>query len=543
MRKRSFKRVISVMLAATMLFAMAGCGKNTGGEKEGENEGNNSQKTVSFPLEEEVSFDIMYVEGTIDKTPLEESDWWQELYKATNVKINFVAVEKENLNALFSAGLEGDAWFGQMTSDTDTIIMASNELIVPLEEYIKNTDLMPNFNERVLAERPEVMAVVSSPDGHIYSLPNYAVNIGGYLESPIWINKAWLDKLGMDIPKTIEDLEKVLIAFRDNDMNGNGIADDEIPYMMNESHNFNHMEAMLGLWGIATKDGKLDSYVYVKDGEVLFAPTADAYKEAIKTLNRWWEEDLIWSEAFTTTGESYGAKLSAEVPLVGMMTGKTPPTTNEKDYIRMAPVSVKGYEASWYIHPGYLGVKNAFTVTRSCENVEILMHWVDLLYTFENSVNSIYGAEKDGRYKIIDDKIEFVTLDGETKEQLKKESPALSDIVGNIPAALNTDDYENRILLSGTDAFYMESYELYEEYITDEVWPRPYIAEEDANRAAELRTDLFNTVSLKRAEWVTGVSDIDEEWDSFKKDMEKMGIKEYIEIYQRAYDTYKAALK
>ena len=29
----------------------------------------------------------------------------------------------------------------------------------------------------------------------------------------MFINKVWLDKLGLEVPKTIDDLEKVLTAF------------------------------------------------------------------------------------------------------------------------------------------------------------------------------------------------------------------------------------------------------------------------------------------------------------------------------------------
>ena len=79
---------------------------------------------------------------------------------------------------------------------------------------------------------------------------------------------------------------------------------------------------------------------------------------------------------------------------------------------------------------------------------------------------------------------------------------------------------------------------MYEEYLTDEPWPRPYFSGESSTRLAELRTDIFTTLNLKRAEWVTGVSDIDAEYDAFVEDMKKMGIEEFIAIMQDAYDAY-----
>ena len=51
-----------------------------------------------------------------------------------------------------------------------------------------------------------------------------------YLEQNFMINQGWLDNLGLDTPSTIDELKKVLIAFRDNDANGNGDPNDELPF-------------------------------------------------------------------------------------------------------------------------------------------------------------------------------------------------------------------------------------------------------------------------------------------------------------------------
>ena len=86
-------------------------------------------------------------------------------------------------------------------------------------------------------------------------------------------------------------------------------------------------------------------------------------------------------------------------------------------------------------------------------------------------------------------------------------------------------------------------YDVYKDYLTKEIWPRPYTSQEDASRLSELRTDIFNTVSLKRAEWIAGESDIDADWEEFKASLDKMGIDEFIEIMQKNYDTYKKGIQ
>ena len=548
MRKEVFKKLVSVVLAAIMLASMAGCGKETS-DKEQSDEAPVTEKPVegeagvTFPLENEVSFDIMVVCDRDLDAELAKTPWWQELYEATNVKINWITIPSDGtmttINAMFTSGQEGDAVLGGgVISDSDLILMASNDLLIPLDEYVDDEDLMPNLNDHVFSELSGARNLLTAPDGHVYSLAKYTSLEGNYLESPIWINKAWIDSLGMELPSTIEELEEILIAFRDNDMNGNGINDDEIPYLFLNGQSFAHMEAILGLWGIATKDSQFDSYVYVEEGKVKFAPVTDAYKEALSTLNDWYEKGLIWSECFVATDETFSAKLSGELPLVGMITSKTPPTTNKGDYVQLTPVKVEGYETRWYFHPGFMGTKGQFSVTRSCENVDILMHWIDLFYTFENSIRSSYGEEEDGRYTTENGKVVFNTLSSEKGEELRNNKPSLRELINNFPSALTTSDYESRIELSGAEAIYQENYALYEEYITDEVWPRPYIASDDATRLSELRTDIFNTVAEKRAAWVTGVSDIDAEWDDYVESLNRMGLEEFVEIYQRAYDVF-----
>ena len=563
MKKKIFKKAITVLLAVCLLAGTAACGQkdnsqdskvSTDTQKEQSSEASAQQSTteeetgITFPLKEEVTFDIMVANDGDPAEKLENNEWWQRLYEETNVKINFITLPSDNkmgvLNALFASGEEGDAIMGgSIINDADLSLMAGEGLLIPLNEYIDNPEIMPNFNERVLAESPNTKGLMTAPDGNIYSLIKYNAFEARYLESPILINKTWLDKAGLEIPKTIEDLEKALIAFRDGDMNGNGSKDDEVPYLLFSSNSASHIEAILGLWGIATKDSALDSYVYVKDGKVIFAPTTDAYKDAMKTLNRWYEEGLLWPELFTGTAETFNAKLNAQDASFGMITANTLPSAIEDQYVAIEPVAVEGYEPNWYIHPGLMGTKGMFSVTRSAENVDILMKWIDLFYSYESAVAINYGEEKDGRYSITDGKLVVNAISDEVRTELNEKAPVFQDVILNAPNAFTADDYANRIAMTSATEKQQSRYDVYKDYLTKEIWPRPYTSQEDASRLSELRTDIFNTVSLKRAEWIAGESDIDADWEEFKASLDKMGIDEFVEIMQKNYDTYRKGIQ
>ena len=559
MKKAKIKKIITALLASTMLLSLVACGGGETAQVETESSAeveesveaaDSAEKTgVSFPLEEEVTFEIL-VKSDAEVAPLlENHKFWQDLYEATNVKIEMVQVPLTDsvtaMNNLFVAGKEPDAIFSYFIPDTDISSMAANGLIVPLNDYI-NEDIMPNFTSRVVAENPNIMGLISVPGDKIYTLPKYEVVVGEYLESPFWINKNWVEQAGWKVEdiKTIDDLEAVLTYFRDNDMNGNGDTEDEIPYMIYQEHSGNHVEAFLGLYGIATKDSTYENYVTIKDGEVKFAPLEDGWKDAIKKLNDWYEKDLIWSEVFTGTWETYNAKTAGSIPTVGLLNEGLPPATNSEEYVLLEPVSVEGYETNWYIHPGINGGKNAFAVTKSCENVDILMAWIDHFYSFESSIRTDNGEEADGRWGYnAEGKVEFHELDDATAEKLMAEAPPLFNVFWTVPKALTEEDFAERIVLSDEQQLRNDSYYTYEKYLTDESWPRPYIAGDNATRLSELRVDIFSSLALKRAEWITGVADIDAEYDGFVEDIKKMGVDDFVSIMQETYDGYLASIQ
>lgn len=547
--KKLGKRIMAVLLAVALTaMCVSGCGNQA--EKEPEITTPVTERgAIRFPLEQEMTFDIMVrYDGDLDAA-LNNCAFWDRLHEMTNVKINFIVLPTDGtmgaFNAMFAANKEGDAILGgSMINESDLSLMAANGLLMPMNQYVDDPEIMPNFNERVLAESPATKAYITMPDGNIYSLPKYTALDGNFLECPLWINKHWLDRLNLPVPTTIEELEEALIAFRDHDMNGNGDPNDEIPYIFLNGHTYSHMEAILGLWGLATKDGINDSYVYIQNGKVQFAPTSKAYKDALTTLNRWYENDLIWSECFTGTEETFQAKVSSEIPMVGLLAAKTITAGYEDYFVQLEPVAVEGYEAEWYRHPGRLGGKGQFSLTRSCKNPEVLMHWIDLFYSLEHTVSINYGEETDGRWALNDEgRYEFFTLPASKTEELQTAAPLFYELFTNVPGAFTAKDFENKIVLSSIQAMYQESYAVYEDYMTDEFWPRPYIADMDVSRLAELRTDIFHIVTEKREAWVTGINDIDADWDDYLRLMNKIGIEEFLDILQRNYDHYLAGLK
>jgi hypothetical protein len=113
-------------------------------------------------------------------------------------------------------------------------------------------------------------------------------------ENRLWINQGWLDKLGLPMPATIEELETTLIAFRDQDPNGNGIPD-EIPLSGARLLFYYGYDFIIDAF-ICNDTG--NSRMYTEDGIVKFAPTTEEWRGALKYLRSLNDQGLYYSGSF-----------------------------------------------------------------------------------------------------------------------------------------------------------------------------------------------------------------------------------------------------
>ncbi len=102
----------------------------------------------------------------------------------------------------------------------------SSGFFLPLNDYVSDPEKMPNYNAIPEEDRELMNKASTQADGNIYSLSAWEPETWNLTPNRMFINKAWLDKLGLSIPTTTDELKEVLIAFRDGDPNGNGAQDE-----------------------------------------------------------------------------------------------------------------------------------------------------------------------------------------------------------------------------------------------------------------------------------------------------------------------------
>lgn len=184
---------------------------------------------------------------------------------------------------IFLANTEGAAF---TFSEISTYGMQEG-MLIPLNDLIASA---PRLTE-LFEQRPEYYDMHVAPDGNIYSICRFSECGHCRAANKIYVNMEWLEKLGLEIPTTTEEFYEMLKAFKEQDPNGNGQAD-EIPLSGVESWTGGFLNAFLEI------DDYNEKYVADIDGQIVFQANTEEFREALRYLNKLYTEGLVDPAAF-----------------------------------------------------------------------------------------------------------------------------------------------------------------------------------------------------------------------------------------------------
>ena len=209
---------------------------------------------------------------------------------------------KTQLSTMIAGDTLPDLILNAGLTEADAQKYGSQGYFANLAEY---KDLMPEMYKRFDAT-PAYRLYLSDEKGAIYGLSEL-MEFTNELLNRVYMSQKWLDNLGLEVPKTTEDLYQVLKAFKEKDANKNGKTDDEIPLGIVDKWNAGYIYRMLmEAYGINTRDHALP--LVVTDGKVEFAGLSDNYKAYLKYLRKLYQRlhgyeadslELLKSQGFT----------------------------------------------------------------------------------------------------------------------------------------------------------------------------------------------------------------------------------------------------
>lgn len=549
--RKSIKRLMACSLAGIMAVSMIGCGGKGSSEKANVSglDENGKVKEISFPLKEqqELSF-ITWASSDSTQNP-NERVIFQRLQEKTNVKIKWTCyvqdqfADKKNL-ALAQAKNLPDGLFNADMSDYDLLRYAKQGVIIPLEQLIDN--YMPNL-KKVLDENPEYRTLITADDGHIYGFP-WIEQLGSGKEaiqsvgSMPFINKKWLDELELDVPKTTEELEQALIAFKENDMAGNGQT---IPmsFILNDGNE--DIGTLLGAFGEGY--GDIPEHLSVSnDKKVVYTAAQEGYKEGLKWLNQLSKEGLIDPEVYTQDWSTYVSKGKAGRYGLCFTWDCANIVPDMEDYVPLpaltGPEGTKNVPRAKGSDTSGLGRGRA-VLTSNCKDTALAAAWIDQMYEPQQSAQNNWGTYgEEGKANIFemteDGMLKHLDLNGKSPVEVRN-----AQCVAGPLAVL--DSYYDKYVTCPDDAQYRLDW-IKNIYVSDMnqeyVYPNIFMSQEDLDKITPYTTDLNKYVKQMKADFIMN-GKIDETWDAYLKKLEGYGLSNYLEIMQKNLEHYFKSLE
>ncbi len=482
----------------------------------------------------------------------ETNKWVLWLEDQTNVNLEFdqsATVEPEQKLALsLSSGEYPDMYWTAGTGITNSNLSkyGSAGVFVPLNDYIEQYG---NNIKHWFDEIPFLEGAATSPDGNIYGLPNYSGIYHVAYGQKMWIDEAWLKNLNLEMPTTLDEFRNVLTAFKEQDANGNGDPNDEIPLTGISEYWHGDFTSYL-MCSFIYDDG--DKRLTVVDDTVDTIVNKEEYKNGLKYMAEMYADGLINPESWSSTGEQI-KNLTAQ-NTIGCISGG--------HLLGCADLSHDIVENSVVVPPlkgpdgvqtcGYYGNTavegSRAIITSACENPEVAIKLIDFMFSVDSSLRARKGEfGVDWGYAEEGEK----TCDG--RDAVYK---ALSDYsgAGNIEQNQHVDN--NGVWAETNDQFmglwttpedfdmrdsnYFEQFlflqtQKYDGYEPEQTLPPIVFTDEENSEVADIEVDVKKFVDEQRALFITGQQDIDTQWDTYVQQLESLGLSRMIELYDLAY--------
>ena len=488
---------------------------------------------------------------------LNTNDYTLWLEEQAGVDIVFQTIPEasvgEQISLILASGDLPDAFWGCGNGLSPSVLIqygVDDDVFIPLDDLIEDC---PNI--KAALDETNSWGTIRQTDGHIYHIPQINVCQHCRVAGKMWYNVEWADTLGIAMPTTTEEFHQMLLAFKEKDPNGNGIAD-EIPLAGAVGDGCWHNDVATFLMNAFTWFSYDDFGFRITDGKADNSVLDDQFREGIKYLRMLYDEGLLYEGSFSQDNSSLKKLTEAEGgSVVGVAAGgfvgqlANLGSENAQKYRPVYPLTgPSGYAgtASW---PYFADKNGVFVITSACENPEAAMRVVDAAYTGEGRQRNHDGVPGEYWRYAEEGEIGFNGLPA-IWTSIKPYNASIPQNSGfdqcgplycsaEWRAGQTTDTSVDMWSADGNEyMLYVVSEEGYAPYADDSrAWPPLTLTVEENERKALLRTEWDKFFKQSLYEFVCGVKDVnsDTDWTEFLNETEACGMSELLEIYSTAY--------
>ncbi|MBO9606092.1 MAG: ABC transporter substrate-binding protein [Paenibacillaceae bacterium] len=474
---------------------------------------------------------------------LNTNELTKEYEAKTNVHIEWMLVSDKDLeqkkNLLLASNSDmPDIFLNSKITTSQQAQFGAQGVLRPLNELIEQygTNL-----KKLLDYDSLLRSMMTAPDGKIYALPASTETYHTVFGQKLWINQAWLTKLGLNTPTTTDEFFDVLKAFKERDPNGNG-KPDEIPftgatngYMLNI---FGYlMNAFIQNQGFDQKPFLL------KDGKVSVSFDQPEWREGLRYLNKLYKAGLLDPGALTQDNNQLKQLAANKDSLLGAvsagaMTGfLTNGVERMKDYTALAPLKGPAGVQSTGYYP-YQEDLTKFAISSASKYPQIAMRWVDWFYSQAGTLRANAGREGI-EWRL--GKPDEVGMNGKPATYVRMLLFGKTQNVhwNQMTPLFMTRDFRNGVISDPTNQetiLYNETKKKYEPFQPKEVLPPVFMTAEEAEEFNGIDASMKPYLVQAASKFVVGDLDLDKDWNSYLQQLDKIGLKRYIALTQSAYD-------
>ena len=413
--------------------------------------------------------------------------------------------------------------------DTDNnMTYLSTGMFVKLDEYF---DLMPNYVD-FLEKNPFIKASLTAVDGHIYYVPQTVVTSS--YQPVLMFNMPWIQKLGIEVPSTLDAFVEMLRMFRDQDMNGNGDTTDEVPMSIQSSFLPYAFGPAFGL--------DLVSGFYADDEGVVHyaAYESENYKAYLSFLHGLYEEGLLEVE-FTSlnrdqitercANDRTGVTYDFSWQMSNLYSAQYPNYDGTEGIIVGVPPLSGDYQGAYI---GRNPVSGVFGVNVKAKDVELAVKFLDAAMSEEAQDLYVWGME-DLTYTVKEDG---------SREYLPK---CTEDAIWYQGLGINAPNMPSQQSAEATAVLLPDWHvkAIYEQEMpyARSPFPNVYSTEEEVSVISMYLTDLTTYVDERAVAFICGYASIEDEFDAYLATLKGMQVEELIKVKQAQYDRFAAAMK
>jgi putative aldouronate transport system substrate-binding protein len=433
-------------------------------------------------------------------------------------------------------------------------IIALNDLV---DKYA------PTVKKIMFVQDPYLLIANGDAEGHLLRFCRQTVNMQ-HRTRMLHINVAWLEKLGLPMPTTVDALYNALVAFNKNDMNKNGLNDE-----FATGYWVNYNMCLANAFGVKNMSTAKESFYPDASGKVQHTMLTPEARDYFAFMAKMAKAGVLDKEITVQAADKYNQKRNAyQIALFPDAFWGAPlmdSAVRNKGFVDaeyaqvIPPPAAAGVSATITIRglPGY----NGYMITKGCKYPDRITKMMDWAMTTEGSQQLYYGATTANPGEYYERKAvykgypvsDYVLLSTPKYQKEQAADPELRQKLGIqcmlFPYMLygaNVDicmDLENYSTAAGRSANFEYNYRTLET-IGKAGIPGFAMVSPTAGQAAVLQdhTDLFLYIDEMAQKFSIGTESLDR-WPEFLAACERQGIKDVLEVIQARYDAYLAVMK